>query len=183
MRSPRIVTHLFADGGRIIKTIRTDYSKHLEGADVPNVVRQMMKAQHKAMFSALRAGELDELLEDACGPLPRPPSDDSGTHPIARGPAQIEIRGVQKSQPVGQAVERESMPAEGSPSGSRNPRVASVSSLDLAERPTLSRPASRYGSAPSKTAKSIFGEGVSSEKSLDEVILSYIADDLDGSAD
>jgi hypothetical protein len=33
---------------------------------------------------------------------------------------------------------------------------------------------------PSKSARSIFGDGVISEKSLDEVILSYLAEDLDG---
>jgi hypothetical protein len=61
-----------------------------------------------------------------------------------------------------------------SPTASRKPRTP-------ASPATLSRPASRYGSAPTKSAQSIFGDGVISEKSLDEVILSYLADDLDGS--
>ena len=33
----RIVTHLFADGGRIIKTARTDYGEHLEQGDAYRV--------------------------------------------------------------------------------------------------------------------------------------------------
>jgi hypothetical protein len=69
VRFPRIVTHLFADGGRIVKTTRTDYSEHVEKSDMAVVVRGMMKEQHKGMFAALRAGELDTLLEQVCGPL------------------------------------------------------------------------------------------------------------------
>src|SRR5688572_217925 len=62
VKHPRIVTHLFADGGRIIKTTRTDYAEHLGRDDMADVVRAMMKEQHKAMFISLRAGELDALL-------------------------------------------------------------------------------------------------------------------------
>jgi hypothetical protein len=69
VKFPRIVTHLFADGGRIVKTTRTDYSEHVEKTDMATVVRGMMKEQHKAMFAALRTGDLDKLLETVCGPL------------------------------------------------------------------------------------------------------------------
>jgi hypothetical protein len=70
VKSPRIVTHLFADGGRIVKTTRTDYAEHVGQKDMAPVVRKLMKEQHKAMFISLRAGELDQLLEQVCGPLP-----------------------------------------------------------------------------------------------------------------
>ena len=46
---------------------------------------------------------------------------------------------------------------------------------------SLSRPSSRFAAAPTKTSQSIFGDGVISEQSLDEVILSYLAEDLDSS--
>ncbi|HEY3498279.1 MAG TPA: hypothetical protein VGK73_26470, partial [Polyangiaceae bacterium] len=77
VRFARIVTHLFADGGRIIKTTKTDYTEHLEKSDVARTVRALMKEQHRAMFAALRAGDLDGLLERAIGPL-------SDTPPAAR---------------------------------------------------------------------------------------------------
>ncbi|HEX6765972.1 MAG TPA: hypothetical protein VF103_10855, partial [Polyangiaceae bacterium] len=70
----RIVTHLFADGGRIIKTSRIDYLEHAEKEDVSAIVRSLMKEQHRAMFTALRAGDLDAILEKAIGPLPEPPA-------------------------------------------------------------------------------------------------------------
>ena len=69
VKSPRIVTHLFADGGRIVKTTRTDYAEHIGRKDMAPVVRKLMKEQHKGMFISLRAGELDQLLEQVCGPL------------------------------------------------------------------------------------------------------------------
>ncbi|MET0410014.1 MAG: hypothetical protein ABW217_01900 [Polyangiaceae bacterium] len=76
VRRPHINTHLFVDGGRIIKSMRTDYSAELGAADLADVVRQLMKKQHKAMFVALRAGALDPIIDQLgdCGqaePLPR----------------------------------------------------------------------------------------------------------------
>jgi hypothetical protein len=79
VKSPRIVTHLFADGGRIVKTTRIDYAEHVGQKDMAPVVRKLMKEQHKAMFISLRAGELDQLLEQVCGPLPT----DSASIPAA----------------------------------------------------------------------------------------------------
>ncbi|HEY3494970.1 MAG TPA: hypothetical protein VGK73_09805, partial [Polyangiaceae bacterium] len=45
------------------------------------------------------------------------------------------------------------------------------------------RPAAQFASAPEATARSIFGDEAISEQTLDEVILSYLAEDLDGSKD
>jgi hypothetical protein len=42
------------------------------------------------------------------------------------------------------------------------------------------RPASIFGQARPQQGKTIFGEDLISDKSLDEVILSYLAEDLDG---
>jgi hypothetical protein len=41
------------------------------------------------------------------------------------------------------------------------------------------RPAAIFGQTKPQQGKSIFGEDLISDKSLDEVILSYLADDLD----
>src|SRR5690606_33477188 len=56
--------------GRIIKTTRTDYAEHVGRGDMADVVRAIMKEQHKAMFISLRAGELDTLLEPNAGVNP-----------------------------------------------------------------------------------------------------------------
>jgi hypothetical protein len=209
VRSPRIVTHLFADGGRIIKTIRTDYTQELERPDLAAVVRQLMKSQHKAMFLALRAGDLDQLLEAACGPLPPRSPRESGEHSVVASTPSSEVRAAAEvaTSAIEPAAAAPFMPVSSppvsvseqpsttllttvqpdaarnsNPIAARKPRVA-ASPFNRSERPTLSRPASRYGSAPANSAHSIFGDGVISEKSLDEVILSYLAEDLDGSSE
>lgn len=73
VRNPRIVTHLFADGGRIVRTLRFEYREHLGRSDLADFVRTQMRSQHKAMYVALRMGELDASIEAACGPLSAPP--------------------------------------------------------------------------------------------------------------
>ncbi len=170
VKNPRIVTHLFADGGRIIKTARTEYADLVGRSDVQSLVRQMMKDQHNAMFSALRSGELDAGLEAACGPLPLPPE------PLRPQPKPTaEAVAALSRAPVAIAAEL----------GSRapvSPDAATVAapSSRKSRPPTASSSRVARGVAPSR---SIFGEGVISEKSLDEVILSYLAEDLDGSSD
>jgi hypothetical protein len=71
VKRPHVITHLFGDGGRILKSMKTDYSEHLGRDDTQATVRRLMKEQHKAMFVALRSGELDPLIEEAFGPLPK----------------------------------------------------------------------------------------------------------------
>jgi hypothetical protein len=66
----RIVTHLFVDGGRIVKSTRTQYTEVLEAPDMAEVVRRMMKEQHKAMFLSLRAGDFDDAINRIVGAAP-----------------------------------------------------------------------------------------------------------------
>src|SRR5579862_8451465 len=58
-----IITHLFMDGGRILKSVKTSYGEYLGEAKVGDIVRDMMKQQHKAMFVAMRDGQFDHLLD------------------------------------------------------------------------------------------------------------------------
>ncbi len=64
IRHPHIITHLFADGGRILKTTKTSYAEHIGNERLAETVRAMMQDQHKAMFIALRDGGFDYLFED-----------------------------------------------------------------------------------------------------------------------
>src|ERR1700674_5413224 len=58
-----IITHLFMDGGRILKSVKTSYAEYIGNARVTEIVREMMKQQHKAMFIALRDGKFDPTIE------------------------------------------------------------------------------------------------------------------------
>ena len=67
IKHPHIITHLFMDGGRILKSVKTSYAEHVGKDKLGDVVRQMMKEQHKAMFRALRDGEFDAVVDEAIG--------------------------------------------------------------------------------------------------------------------
>ncbi len=60
-----IITHLFMDGGRILKSVKTSYSEYIGNERMGDIVREMMKQQHKAMFIALRDGKFDSIAEGA----------------------------------------------------------------------------------------------------------------------
>jgi hypothetical protein len=274
VKFPRIVTHLFADGGRIVKTTRTDYTEHLQKPDMAAVVRGMMKEQHKGMFASLRAGELDVLLESVCGPLeaerskaPEAVVDPTSVHdletarvviastkpaslprpaaaipPVAQPASSPQAPVGSEGPPLSGQLEESpvarrpiSNPNLRKPTPSVSPPAAEGFDLDVAsldqnppkpsrtpgppparpprksvpvprksrppvpQRPpsptaapasgsgatppeppgSLGRPQTRLAAAPPTNARSIFGDGAISEQSLDEVILSYLAEDLE----
>lgn len=85
-RRPHVITHLFADGGRIVTSTKTSYKDHVGEGNADDKVRSLMRAQHKAMLSALRGGEFDELLEGSAQPMaPKgaPPPPAMAASPVA----------------------------------------------------------------------------------------------------
>lgn len=60
---PHIITHLFMDGGRILKSMKRSYAEHVGSEGLTETVRGLMKEQHKAMFIALRDGQFDALVD------------------------------------------------------------------------------------------------------------------------
>ena len=75
--NPHIITHLFADGGRILKSQKTSYAHLLEADDLATQVKKLMQDQHKAMFIALRDGAFDAAVAEV------PPAAPSGVEPVA----------------------------------------------------------------------------------------------------
>lgn len=59
---PHIITHLFADGGRVVKSHKRSYAAEAARADVADFVRALMKAQHLEMVAFLREGRFDGIL-------------------------------------------------------------------------------------------------------------------------
>jgi len=148
VKHPHIITHLFADGGRIIASTKTSYADHVGVEDMKDVVKKMMQEQHKAMFIALRDGVYDDGEEAVPTPPPVAPVVDVDA--LERAAARLSHAGAAMG---GEAAHRYQ--------GTRAPEgVGTVQ-------------------ARSKPPESIFGNDLLSEKSLDEVILSYLADDLD----
>jgi hypothetical protein len=58
-------------------------------------------------------------------------------------------------------------------------QIAAARTSGAERRYAPTRPASIFGQARPQQGKSIFGEDLISDKSLDEVILSYLAEDLE----
>ena len=56
-----VITHLFMYGGRILKSVKSSYAEHVGSERMSEVVRDLMKKQHKAMAVSLREGTFDRL--------------------------------------------------------------------------------------------------------------------------
>jgi hypothetical protein len=227
VRYGHIITHLFMDGGRILKSVKTSYAEYVASERRAEIVREMMKQQHKAMFIALRDGKFDSFVDAGLPPPARTPaatdvasatavpdarasgrsSPLEGTpHPslvairpgAPRSPAPSAIRTTTHLPPppdllrekVATGIPRaptEGVAAAGTSTAGRSalPRRAKappaiVDDAGAADRrfaPT--RPASIFGQARPQQGKTIFGEDPMSDKSLDEVILSYLSAELD----
>src|SRR6478735_2576155 len=59
---PHIITHLFADGGRVIKSHKRSYADAVSRPDVAEFVRGLMKSQHLEMVLLLREGRFDNVI-------------------------------------------------------------------------------------------------------------------------
>jgi len=69
---PHIITHLFMDGGRILKSVKKSYAEHVGTENMSETVRVLMKEQHKAMFASLKEGAFDHLVDPKSEAKPKP---------------------------------------------------------------------------------------------------------------
>ena len=148
LENPHIITHLFV-GGNILASKKTSYSDIVGAENLAQVVRELMEEQHKEMLRNLINGVYDDI--DAA----------IGQQAQAYQPGQIEADGRSVQLKAGMSL------AQAAPAAARSlpPEVL----------------AARQEPAPvlrNDGAETLFGEDLISEKSLDEVILSYLAEDL-----
>ena len=150
--NPHVITHLFV-GGNIIASKRTSYAD-IAGADnLAEVVRQLMEEQHKEMLRNLINGVYDGVQEG------------QGAQARVYAPGQV------VAAPAAPAPRA---PAARAPPAARPAAPVAPRSPAAAPRPPPPRPAP----AVRDDASTVFGEDLISEKSLDEVILSYLAEDM-----
>ncbi|MCA9615386.1 MAG: hypothetical protein H6722_04865 [Sandaracinus sp.] len=158
IKHPHVITHLFADGGRIVASRKTSYGDLVGREDLRDRVKELMRAQHKAMFIALRDGEYDE---DGAQP----------TQQVKAPPVDVDALEAAAARLAAQAAAPAPVPS---------PTSTPIPAAKPAGRYQTTRPAAASPvRAPSTPPGSIFGSDLLSEKSLDEVILSYLAEDLD----
>jgi hypothetical protein len=107
---PHVITHLFADGGRIIASRKTGYAEHLGAKELASIVKKLMQEQHKSMFIELR-----DCVYDT-----EPP------------PAQAEVANKPAEAANKQAPAQAAKPAEPAPqpaAAARPPRLPSVANI------------------------------------------------------
>jgi hypothetical protein len=158
MHNPHIITHLFV-GGNILASKKTSYADIAGAENLPQVVRELMEEQHKEMLRNLVNGVYDDV--DALVGDHWQPGELGGDAPASR-PAPVSIT-VSVGRPP---------PGIAGPPGATPPPGRPVPPEVLAAR---SEPAPEWNGDSGRT---IIGEDLISEKSLDEVILSYLAEDL-----
>lgn len=158
--NPHIITHLFV-GGNILATKKSSYADIARSDNLAELVREMMEEQHKQMLRNLINGAYDNV-------------DRSAT---AYQPGELAVDAAKKV-PVAPTPPPQPIPLQ-------LKNVAPVSSPS----PVPTRPASlppevlaarELKEAPKENnigVETLFGEDLISEKSLDEVILSYLAGD------
>lgn len=146
VKHPHIITHLFADGGRILKSTKTSYADQLGVPGLEELVRSMMKEQHKAMFIALRDGQFDHLLDPAAEPRPSEPRPSDARAAVAepaapRAAAASATASTPAASPPSTPAASTPSPAPSSSMGS-SPAVGALPSAkgDDGQRPSRAPP-------------------------------------------
>jgi hypothetical protein len=133
-------------GGTILGTHKIDYSDRLDTDDLTALVRSLIDDQHTAMLQKLNSGGFDPVIVQRLG------KSGLEADTAASTPRALESRpDTEPEETRSRAVEPE--PAAGAPV---RPLAAAPPKMRRGERS--------------------FGEGLGSQKPLDEVILDYLAE-------
>lgn len=154
IQHPHIITHLFADGGRIIASRKTSYAEFLGSGDLRATIKKLMQDQHKAILINLRDGGFDESENPA-------PAAAAAPAPVE----ELDVDALERAADARVAESAANKPSSPPPSAGRYQPTVPAQQGQSRTQPRSTRP------------ESIFGGGLLSEKSLDEVILSYLSDD------
>ncbi|AKJ06613.1 hypothetical protein ATI61_105405 [Archangium gephyra] len=145
VNNPHIITHLFV-GGNILASKKTSYADILNAENLGEVVRELMEEQHKEMLRNLINGVYDGF-------------DTSGVRHYQPGQLGTAEDAAQARQAAPAAKPQPVAPA----AAFVPPEIAAARALKVAPK------INEVG------VETLFGEDLISEKSLDEVILSYLA--------
>ncbi|MEW5739784.1 MAG: hypothetical protein AB1938_12710 [Myxococcota bacterium] len=145
--NPHIITHLFV-GGNILATKKSSYADIVKSENLPELVRELMEEQHKEMLRNLINGSYDNVDKGAQSYQPGQLAPDGPK--VAPRPSQPQPLPLTQLAP---------------------PPVVLPPEVLAARQLTEAPKENNVG------VETLFGEDLISEKSLDEVILSYLAGD------
>jgi hypothetical protein len=151
--NPHVITHMF-HGGNILASVKCDYSDKLDSQDLESLVKTLMETQHRSMLDRLEAGGHDEVILQRLGPDAFK-SNDTDTVPPVGSPSQ--------------AASRESTDST-DPTAATQLRAAADAAAGEAPAAGAARARSTEGTARA------FGDGVVSQRPLDEVVLDYLVE-------
>lgn len=166
VKNAHITTHLFV-GGNILASKKTGYADIVSAENLADVVRELMEEQHKEMLRNLVNGKYDDI-EAASTVRHFQPGQVVSSEP---SPPQARAPAVKPPAAVAPAAARAAPVVVASPPRPAAPTLPSevLAARQLKVPPTLKE----------TSVDTLFGEDLISEKSLDEVILSYLASDGD----
>ena len=179
---PHVITHLFTEG-TILATKKTSYSHLLGDDDLEAGIRKLMKDQHKQMAIELRDGVHDEIASKILG---EPIGVAEGDAIPDESEAEQEVPEQEVPEPdvsepdtVDSVEVRPSVEIDDKGLRIIRPSVVKEKVRQAPEKPQPEpEPAGRsIFDAPDEEGD--FGENLVTDKSLDDVILSYLAEDLD----
>ncbi|HTP29114.1 MAG TPA: hypothetical protein VMK12_26060 [Anaeromyxobacteraceae bacterium] len=205
LSNPRIITHLF-HGGNILASKKTSYADILGAENLAEVVRELMEEQHKEMLRNLVNGVYEDVerafsaqsrvyqpgqLDTDSAPSPadpregasagaRPPEPPPFAMPEVIPPELTPAAPVPRPEFVAPVIIPPAAPAAPAP---RAPPARSPAPVRARARapsaPVPSAPRSVSPAPAAQPREALFGEDLISERSLDEVILSFLAEDKD----
>lgn len=157
---PHVITHLFMDGGRILKSVKKSYAEHVGVDGMSETVRSLMKEQHRAMAIALRNGEFDAFVDgnkptNAVATAPASTLPEAATGPATS--ATVKIPATNVAKPTEDATQKPSLldirPAESTDIALNPLAVVAVATISE-EVPIASQPASPVVLEPSPPTNS-----------------------------
>lgn len=144
--NPHIITHLFV-GGNILASKKTSYQDIVKAENLPELVKEMMEEQHKEMLRNLIGGTYDNI---------------ENVHSRHYQPGQL---ANEKEAAAAQAAAKAMGVNPAAPAAPKSLPPEVLAARELKEVPKINEVG----------VETLFGEDLISEKSLDEVILSYLA--------
>lgn len=177
--NPHIISHLF-HGGNILASRKSDYRELLDSGEIADAVRQMMESQHKDMLRNLLRGGCDGQILERLGP------DVFDSEPSA-GQAVTKLASEPEPEPVLEAeleaVELEAVGLEPGLEPGLDGAVPEIAAAvieapvqaalpEAVTQPVVAPPAVEESSK--EKLNRAFGDGVVSQKPLDEVVLDFL---------
>jgi hypothetical protein len=161
--NPHIITHLFV-GGNILASKKTGYADIVQTANLAELVREMMEEQHKEMLRNLINGVYDNI--------------DSKHRSYQPGQLATDAEAQQAQHQQNIAVALGASTAATTAAAATAAAAAAAAKV-LPPEVVAAREMKELPKINDVGVETLFGEDLISEKSLDEVILSYLAGDGD----